>query len=50
MLARKMPQLRYAVEAACADLEVAHRLTGPCHPWTRVQVERMNRTVKDTTA
>ncbi|MFC0339139.1 Integrase core domain-containing protein [Kushneria avicenniae] len=26
-----------------------HRLTRPFHPWTNVQVERMNRTLKDVT-
>ncbi|AML53644.1 integrase [Falsihalocynthiibacter arcticus] len=28
---------------------IEHRLTKPNHPWTNGQVERMNRTIKDTT-
>ncbi len=36
-------------EAACADLDIEHRLTKPRHPWTNGQVERMNRTIKDAT-
>jgi transposase InsO family protein len=40
---------RHAFEAACADLDLDHRLTKPAHPWTSGQVERMNRTIKDAT-
>jgi transposase InsO family protein len=39
----------HSFEAACADLDVEHRLTKPRHPWTNGQVERMNRTIKDAT-
>ena len=39
----------HTFEAACADLDVQHRLTKPRHPWTNGQVERMNRTIKDAT-
>jgi transposase InsO family protein len=39
----------HAFEAACADLDIEHRLTKPRHPWTNGQVERMNRTIKDAT-
>ena len=39
----------HSFEAACADLEIEHRLTKPRHPWTNGQVERMNRTIKDAT-
>ena len=39
----------HSFEAACADLDIEHRLTKPCHPWTNGQVERMNRTIKDAT-
>src|SRR3954454_16733417 len=37
----------HSFEAACADLDIEHRLTKPRHPWTNGQVERMNRTTKD---
>jgi transposase InsO family protein len=36
-------------EMACADLDIEHPLTETRHPWTNVQVERMNRTIKDAT-
>src|SRR3712207_9286602 len=36
-------------EAACADLEIEHRLTKPRHPWTNGRVGRMNRTLEDAT-
>ena len=39
----------HSFEAACADLDIDHRLTKPLHPWTNGQVERMNRTIKDAT-
>jgi transposase InsO family protein len=39
----------HAFDAACADLDIEHRLTKPMHPWTNGQVERMNRTIKDAT-
>jgi transposase InsO family protein len=39
----------HAFAAACADLDIDHRLTKPMHPWTNGQVERMNRTIKDAT-
>jgi transposase InsO family protein len=39
----------HAFEAACADLDIDHRLTKPRHPWTNGQVERMNRTIKEAT-
>ncbi len=39
----------HAFEAACADLDIEHRLTKPRHPWTNGQVERMNRTIKEAT-
>ena len=44
-----MPFRCHSFEAACADLDVEHRLTKPHHPWTNGQVERMNRTIKDAT-
>src|SRR3712207_3422458 len=49
MRAEKVPFRRHALEAACADLEIEHRLTKPRHPWTNGRVERMNRTIKDAT-
>src|SRR5215210_2610491 len=49
MRAEKVPFRCHAFEAACADLEIEHRLTKPRHPWTNGQVERMNRTFKDAT-
>jgi len=49
MLARKTPLRCHAFELACAQLDIAHRLTKPRHPWTNGQVERMNRTIKDAT-
>jgi transposase InsO family protein len=33
----------------CAANGIEHRLTKPNHPWTKGQVERMNRTIKDAT-
>lgn len=39
----------HSFEAACADLDIEHRLTKPRHPWTNGQVERMNWTIKDAT-
>ena len=38
-----------AFELACAQNDINHRLTRPCHPWTNGQVERMNRTIKEAT-
>jgi transposase InsO family protein len=49
MRAEKVPFRCHSFEAACADLDVEHRLTKPRHPWTNGQVERMNRTLKDAT-
>jgi Integrase core domain len=47
MLARKRLVRAHAFELACAQnacaqTDVAHRLTKPRHPWTNGQVERMN--------
>ena len=39
----------HAFELACAQNDIDHRLTKPRHPWTKGQVERMNRTIKDAT-
>ena len=36
-------------DRACREHGVDHRLTKPNHPWANGQVERMNRTIKDTT-
>lgn len=47
MRKQKVPFRCHAFEAACADLDIEHRLTKPRHPWTNGQVERMNRTIKD---
>ena len=33
----------------CQSLQIEHRLTKICHPWTNGQVERMNRTLKEAT-
>ena len=30
----------HSFEAACADLDIEHRLTKPCHPWTTDEVEQ----------
>src|ERR671929_1487320 len=49
MRAEKVLFRCHAFEAACADLDIEHRLTKPRHPWTNGQVERMNRTIKDAT-
>ena len=49
MLARKTPLRRHSFELACAQLDIAHRLTKPRHPWTNGQVERMNRTITEAT-
>lgn len=37
------------LDMICAANGIEHRLTRPNHPWTSGQVERMNRTIKDTT-
>src|SRR5215211_4467358 len=37
----------HAFEYACAQNDVDHRLTKPRPPWTKGQVARMNRTIKD---
>ena len=49
MRAANVPFRCHSFEAACADLDIEHRLTKPMHPWTNGQVERMNRTIKDAT-
>jgi len=49
MRAENVPFRCHAFEAACAALDIEHRLTKPRHPWTNGQVERMNRTIKDAT-
>jgi transposase InsO family protein len=49
MRAEKVLFRCHAFEAACADLDIEHRLTKPRHPWTNGQVERMNRTIKEAT-
>jgi transposase InsO family protein len=49
MLARKQLFRCHSFELACAQNDVAHRLTKPRHPWTNGQVERMNRTIKEAT-
>jgi len=43
------PFSAHAIEYACAQNNIDHRLTKPRHPWTNSQVERMNRTIKDAT-
>lgn len=40
----------HSFELACAQNDIDHRLTKPCHPWTNGQVERMNRTIKEATS
>ena len=49
MRAEGVPFRCHSFEAACADLDIEHRLTKPRHPWTNGQVERMNRTLKQAT-
>src|SRR3954469_11221984 len=49
MLACQQLFRAHAFELACAQNDVAHRLTKPRHPWTNGQVERMNRTLKEAT-
>src|SRR4051812_19834397 len=49
MRAEGAPFRCHAFEAACADLDIEHRLTRPRHPWTNGQVERMNRPIKAAT-
>ena len=39
----------HAFELACAQSGIEHRTTKPKHPWTNGQVERMNRTIKEST-
>jgi transposase InsO family protein len=39
----------HSFDAACADLDIEHRLKKPAHPWTNGQAERMNRTIKEAT-
>jgi transposase InsO family protein len=40
---------RHPFDRACQRHGIEHRLTKPNHPWTNGQVERMNRTLKETT-
>jgi len=39
----------HGFERVCTRAEIDHRLTKPRHPWTKGQVERMNRTLKEAT-
>jgi transposase InsO family protein len=39
----------HAVDDACEQNGLEHRLTKPGHPWTNGQVERRNRTLDDAT-
>ena len=39
----------HALDLACAQHGIDHRLTTFTPPWTNGQVERMNRTIKDAT-
>jgi hypothetical protein len=39
----------HAFEYACATNDIEHRTTKAKHPWTKRQVERMDRTIKVTT-
>jgi hypothetical protein len=39
----------HIVARVCDEHAIAHRLTKTKHPWTKGQVERMNRTLKDAT-
>ena len=41
--------LIHACDAACEQAGLEHRLTKPGHPWTKGQVERMQRTLKEAT-
>ncbi|MBT6297641.1 MAG: transposase, partial [Rhodobacteraceae bacterium] len=34
------------VDKICTENGIGHRLTQPAYPWTRGQVDRMNRTIK----
>ena len=46
------PTARYAThmfDMRCRENGIEHRLTKPNHPWTKGQVERMNRTLKEAT-
>jgi transposase InsO family protein len=49
MIANRKLFLAHAFEYACALNDIDHRLTKPKHPWTNGQVERMSRTLKETT-
>jgi len=40
MREQKLPFRCHAFEAACADLDIEHRLTKPRHPWTNGQVKQ----------
>jgi transposase InsO family protein len=37
------------LDMICEASGIEHRRTKPNHPWTNVQVERMNRTIKEAT-
>ena len=40
---------RHRFDRVCREHGIEHRLTKPNHPWTKGQVERINRTIKDAT-
>ncbi|WP_419952120.1 IS481 family transposase [Methylobacterium sp.] len=49
---RRGPTALYRInrfDQICRAHDIEHRLTKPNHPWTNVQVERMNRTLKEAT-
>jgi len=43
------PAHDHPFDALCASLNIIHRTTKFCHPWTNGQVERTNRTLKEAT-
>ena len=41
--------MTHMFDMRCRENRIEHRLTKVKHPWTNGQVERMNRTIKETT-
>ena len=48
-IANREPFWAHSFELDSAQIDIDHRLTKLVHPWTKGQVEPVNRTIKDAT-